>query len=108
MNPSTRRSGYHYFLQLLPFLRDGSLLRACQEVAKAAATGALSYVRLLNVFSEHCGFFQNIGAARGRARCYMRVRFCRWLAFAEGLDLKIGKAARACSSARDRSPSRRS
>ena len=92
MNPSTRRTGYHYFLQLWPFLRDGSLLRACQEVANAAATGALSYVRLLNVFGEHCGFFGSIGAARGRARCYMRVRFCRWLAFAEGFDLEIGEA----------------
>ena len=40
MNPSTRRTGYHYFLQLLPFLRDGTLLRACQEVANAAAPGA--------------------------------------------------------------------
>ena len=92
MNPSTRRTGHHYFLRLLPFLRDGSLLRACQAVANAAATGALSYVRLLNIFSEHCGFFGDIGAARGRARCYMRVRFCRWLAFAEGLDLTIGEA----------------
>ena len=92
MNPSTRRNGHHYFLQLLPFLRDGSLLRACQEVANAAATGALSYVRLLNLLSEHCGFFKSVGSARGRARCYMRVRFCRWLAFAEGLDLTIGEA----------------
>ena len=92
MNPSTRRTGYHYFLQLLPFLRDGSLLRACQAVANAAATGALSYVGLLKLFSEHCGFFGEIGAARGRARCYMRVRFCRWLAFAEGIDLTIGEA----------------
>ena len=92
MNPSTRRTGYHYFLRLLPFLRDGSLLRACQAVANAAATGALSYVGLLKLFSEHCGFFGDIGAARGRARCYMRVRFCRWLAFVEGLDVTIGEA----------------
>ena len=92
MNPSTRRTGHHYFLQLLPFLHDGSLLRACREVANAAATGALSYVGLLKLFSEHCGFFGEIGAARGRARCYMRVRFCRWLAFVEGLDVTIGEA----------------
>ena len=92
MNPSTRRTGYHYFLRLLPFLRDGSLLRACQAVANAAATGALSYVGLLKLFCEHCGFFGEIGAARGRARCYMRVRFCRWLAFVEGLDVTIGEA----------------
>ena len=92
MNPSTRRLAHHYFAKLLPFLRDGSLLRACQEVANAAASGALPYVRLLNLFSEHCGFFGSIGAARGRARCYMRVRFCRWLAFAEGLHVTIGEA----------------
>ena len=65
MNPSSRLSGAAEFEKLLPNLRDGSLWRACVELANIQC--GLTYINFDKIF-------ENVAVWGGRRRSYSRVR----------------------------------
>ena len=65
MNPASRRVGTTEFEELLPSLRDGSLWRACVELANIQC--GLTYINFGKVF-------ENVPLWAGRGPRYSRVR----------------------------------
>ena len=65
MNPSNRLVGAAEFEKLLPSLRDGSLWRACVELANIQC--GLTYINFDKIF-------ENVALWGGRRRSYSRVR----------------------------------
>lgn len=79
MNPSSRRTGAQEFDILVGSLQDGSLWRACEEIA-GKFQGKTSYTAVSGAMREHGVILWQHGA-------YNCVRLVRWLLQAEGVEV---------------------
>ena len=79
MNPSSRRSGAKEFSILVGSLEDGSLWRACEDIARKIE-GKTSYTAVSDAMREHEVTLWQQGS-------YNCVRLARWLFQAERVEL---------------------
>ena len=78
MNPSSRRSGAAQFSSLEGSLADGSLWRACEDIARNIED-APSYTAVTDAMRTH-------KVTLGQSGSYSSVRLARWLFQAEQVE----------------------